>query len=74
MDVRDDDDKTVIDWINDYASDPKNFVIIIKKCKDECLNEFVKYLQEIMRKQSSNVQQKYDSQFFIVVNKFQAVS
>ena len=39
---------TVIDWINDYASDPKNFVIIIKKYKDECLNEFIKYLQEIM--------------------------
>ena len=48
VDVRDDDDKTVIDWINDYASDPKNFVIIIKKYKDECLNEFIKYLQEIM--------------------------
>jgi ankyrin repeat protein len=52
---------TVTDWINDYASDPKNSVIITRECKAERLNEIVKYLKERERQESSNVQQKYDA-------------
>jgi len=46
VDVRDDNDRTVIDWMKVYASDPKNRVDIVWKGDVERLNEIVKYLQE----------------------------
>jgi ankyrin repeat protein len=46
VDVRDDDDRTVIDWMYDYASDPKNRDDIVWKGDVERLNEIVNYLQE----------------------------
>jgi hypothetical protein len=46
VDVRDDDNRTVIDWMKDYASDPKNRDDIVWKGDVERLNEIVKYLQE----------------------------
>ena len=46
VDVRDDDDRTVIDWMKDYASDPMNRVEIVWKGDVERLNEIVKYMQE----------------------------
>jgi len=46
VDVRDDEDRTVIDWMNDYASDPKNVDDIVWKGDVERLNEIVKYLQK----------------------------
>ena len=46
MDVRDDDYRTVIDWMNDYASVPKNHDDIVWKGGVERRNEIVKYLQE----------------------------
>jgi hypothetical protein len=61
LDIRDYCGGTVIDWINDYASDPKNSVIITRERKVERLNEIVKYLKERGCKESSNVQQKYDA-------------
>jgi hypothetical protein len=45
LDVHDYCGGTIIDWINNYASDPKNSVIIIRKRKVERLNEIVKYLK-----------------------------
>jgi ankyrin repeat protein len=46
VDLRDDEDRTVIDWMNDYASDPKNLDDIIWKGDVKRLNEIVNYLQE----------------------------
>jgi len=46
VDVRDEDDRTVIDWMKDYASDPKNRDDIVWKGDVERLSEIVKYLQE----------------------------
>jgi ankyrin repeat protein len=46
VDVRDDDDRTVIDWMYDYASDPKNRDDIVWNGDVKRLNESVKYLQE----------------------------
>jgi hypothetical protein len=46
VDVRDDENRTVFDWMNDYASDSKNFDDIVWKGDVERLNEIVKYLQE----------------------------
>jgi ankyrin repeat protein len=46
VDVRDDEDRTVFDWMNDYASDPKNRDDIVWKGDVERLNEIVNYLQE----------------------------
>jgi len=61
VDIRDYCGGTVTDWINDYASDPKNSVIITRECKAERLNEIVKYLKERECQESSSVQQKYDA-------------
>jgi len=58
VDIRDEKGRTVFDWINDYASDPKNSVIITRERKAERLNEIVKYLKERGRQGSINVQQK----------------
>jgi hypothetical protein len=44
--VRDEEDRTVFDWMNDYASDPKNLDDIIWKGDVERLNEIVNYLQK----------------------------
>ena len=46
VDVRDDNDRTVIDWMYDYASDPKNPGDIVWEGDLERLNEIVKYLRE----------------------------
>ena len=46
VDVRDDEDRTVIDWMNDYVLDPKNLDDIVWKGDVERLNEIVNYLQE----------------------------
>jgi hypothetical protein len=46
VDVRDDEGRTVIDWMTDYASDPKNRDDIVWKGDVERLNEIVNYLQE----------------------------
>jgi hypothetical protein len=46
VDVRDDNNRTVIDWMYDYASDPKNRDDIVGKGGVERLNEIVKYLRE----------------------------
>jgi ankyrin repeat protein len=46
LDVRDDDGRTVINWINNYTSYLKDADILIKEYKLERLNEIVKYLQE----------------------------
>jgi len=46
VNVRDDNDRTVIDWINDYASDPKNRDDIVWEGDLEGLNVIVKYLRE----------------------------
>jgi ankyrin repeat protein len=59
LDIRDYSGGTVIDWINDYVSDPKNSVIITRERKAERLNEIVKYLKLRLCQESSNVQQKY---------------
>jgi ankyrin repeat protein len=61
VDICDEKGRTVIDWINDYASDPKNSVIITRERKAERLNEIFKYLKERESQESSNVQQKYDA-------------
>jgi hypothetical protein len=46
VDVRDDNNRTVIDWMYDYVSDPKNHDDIVWKGDVERLNEIVKYLRE----------------------------
>jgi len=46
VDLRDDEDRTVFDWMNDYASDPKNLDDILWKGDVERLSEIVMYLQE----------------------------
>jgi hypothetical protein len=46
LDVRDDEDTTVIDWVKEYAPDPKDIDDIILKGDVERLIEIVKYLQE----------------------------
>jgi len=61
VDIRDFRGGTIIDWINDYAFDPKNSVITTRGCKAERLNEIVKYLKGRECQESSNVQQKYDA-------------
>jgi ankyrin repeat protein len=44
--VRDDEGRTVIDWIYDYITDPKNLYDIVWKGDVERRNEIVKYLQK----------------------------
>jgi hypothetical protein len=61
LDIRDYCGGRVIDWINDYASDPKNSVIITRERKVERLNEIVQYLKLRGCQGSSNVQHKYDT-------------
>jgi hypothetical protein len=46
VDIRDNDGRTVIDWTNVYASDPKNLDDIVWKGDVERLVEIVKFLQE----------------------------
>ena len=46
VDVRDDEGRTVFDWMYDYASDPKNRDDIVWKGDVEGINEIVKYLQK----------------------------
>ena len=46
VNVRDDNDRTVIDWMKIYASDPKNRDDIVWKGDVERLKEIVKYVQE----------------------------
>ena len=46
LDIRDDEGRTVIDWINDYALYPTNLDNIFWKGDVKRLNETVKYLQE----------------------------
>jgi ankyrin repeat protein len=61
LDVRDDCGRTVIDWANDYRSDPKyreflNWYVGVAE-----QNETLKYLQERGCKQTSSVQQNNDT-------------
>jgi len=44
VDIRDDEGRTVFDWMNDCASDPKNLDDIIWKGDVERMNEIAKYL------------------------------
>jgi len=46
VDVRDDEGRTVFDWMYGYASDPKNRDDIVWKGDVERLNEIVKYLRK----------------------------
>ena len=46
VDVRDDNDRKLIDWMYDYVSDPKNHDDIVWKGDVEGLNEIVEYLQK----------------------------
>ena len=46
MYVRDDDERTVIDWMTYYVSDPKNRDDIVWKGDGEGVQEIVNYLQE----------------------------
>jgi ankyrin repeat protein len=46
LDVRDDDDRTVIDWMKEYECDPKNRNDIVWKGDVERLIEIAKYLQD----------------------------
>jgi hypothetical protein len=46
VDVRDCCGRRVVDWIKDYASDPKNLDDIVWKVDVEPLNKIFKYLQE----------------------------
>ena len=61
VDIRDYCGGTVIDWINNYVSDPKNSVIITRQRKVEGLNEMVKYLKLRGCQETSKVQQKHDA-------------
>jgi hypothetical protein len=66
VNVRDDNDRTVIDWINDYVSDTKNRDDIVWEGDLERLNEIVKYLRERGRREFSSVWVNNDARTFTI--------